>query len=305
MADEAVKLTVRKVRVGARIVQVLAVVAGVLLAGPDLVAEYVTHEGADNPDAAIIIAIVCVVVSGIAAWAARGFERGLSLPETETRVDAGLGDSFVIVSVGTGSARELHHVITDDKPADPLPLSPLQDAVVESFGGGCLAYGMAVFLWLFLATIILGFAGVFQGNAPGAGAIAGVVLITLGAAAITTFRWRRILSNRDKAVHSVLACLGFRRRRSRPYDTFDAVTLRHSFTRSSSSSSPGGQSTSQRTTHNFNVLLTGPDEIQLQSFHDAFKARGRARQLAAYMGKPLVEPRVEDVSTLPLMEASP
>ena len=107
MADEAAKRTARKLRLGARIVQVLAVVAGVLLAGPDLVAEYITYEGAEDLQATITLAVVCAAVFVAASWVAKGFARGLVVREAAAAADAGVGDSFVIESRRIGGAFDL------------------------------------------------------------------------------------------------------------------------------------------------------------------------------------------------------
>jgi len=301
--DNAPKQTMRKVMIGARVVQALALLAGVALAAPELLAQFVTYERAADWDRVILIAGICLPVVFVASWIASGIKRGLDEHDTELKVAAGLGEQFVIESDRGAGFREVYRVMTDDAPPPALPLSPLKNAVVEQIGGSGVAVGLTVFVWLLAAVVLLAATGVVHGQAPGAAAIGGMVAFTVIAAAVMTFRHRTVLSNRDQAVHTELTSLGLRRRRSRPYADFTAVKLRHAISHAESSTISHSDQGSRHVpaSHSFNILLSGENEFILQTLNDAFRARRRAEQLAAYIGLPLVDPEVEDVASLSVL----
>ncbi len=303
MAGDEFERTMGRVRLGARIVQWGAAIIGLAQAGPDLAAEYVTGEGASNLDMSLVVAGASVLVFGLAAFVARMTARAGGLRAAERTVEAGLGDSLVVLSVDSDGHREHRRVVSADRWADPLPLSPLADVVAERLGGGAAAWSITVFCWLFGAVIILGLAGVQHGAVPGPGEIVAMLAMTLVAAMIVGFRACTTLSSRESAIHKDLGCLGLRRRRSLPYGEIEGVTVEHRVTYADTAS--GTDRSNSGPMHSFKVLLVGAHADELGAYDNAFEARGRARQLAAYMGKPYIEAVVDDLDALPLMEEEP
>ncbi len=118
MAGYEFERTMGRVRLGARIVQWGAAIVGLAQAGPDL-AEYVPGEGASDLDMSLFVAGASVLVFGLAAFVARMTARAGGLRAAERRVEVGLGDSLVVLSVDSDGHREHRRVVSADRWADP------------------------------------------------------------------------------------------------------------------------------------------------------------------------------------------
>lgn len=285
-----------RVRLIARLVSWALLALAAFLAGPHLYAVAMQYE-ALTLDGPVVAGIVCVLLSGIAGAVARSIASAQALRRAEGLADAGIGEAFVYASRDPSSADFYRAVSADRQP--PLPAyNRLADAVIEREGASGLIIGVVVFCWLFGTALILGFDRVFEGRPPSLAAIIAMLVLTVVAIAFGSLRYRKTLSNRDKAVHTDLACVTWHRRTSRPLSDFYGVTVYHDIGHERSSSSSRSHST--RRVDLFRVGLLGSDEMVLLTRRDPFLARRRARQVADYLKLPLVEPDVDDPSSLPL-----